>query len=210
MGASEAEGEVMRQVSKAPAKAVRKRFALGKLARKINDEHEAVRVATRRALKHAIAAGELLLEAKNRLDQHGKWLPWLHANCQMPERTAQLYMRLARHASELLAKNATVADLSIRAAVDLLASDKRMLRVEVATETATVVRPYYREQPEPRHTVAVPHNTEPAHRSPDLKPDTSTPSGEIPEELQALTAATANAESILNHIGAHLVPRVVH
>jgi hypothetical protein len=68
----------------------------------------------KRALAHAIAAGELLIEAKGRL-MHGRWLPWLHEHCQIPERTAQLYMKLARHAPEL--KSATVADLTVRAAI---------------------------------------------------------------------------------------------
>ena len=84
--------------------------------------------------------------------------------------------------------------------------------------------------PERAPTQIFNRHPEPAHRSPDLKPDTSTPTGEIPEELQAL-AASANVEPIeryeillaawdaasederarfLNHIGAHLVPRVVH
>jgi hypothetical protein len=45
--------------------------------------------------QHAMAAGDLLLEAKLRL-KHGEWLPWLAEHRSMSERTAQRYMRLAR------------------------------------------------------------------------------------------------------------------
>jgi hypothetical protein len=54
----------------------------------------------RGGLRHPIAAGELLIEAR-RLQPHGGWLRWLEANCQIPERTAQAYMRLARHLGKL-------------------------------------------------------------------------------------------------------------
>jgi hypothetical protein len=76
----------------------------------------------KRGLTHAIAAGQLLIEAKAQL-KHGQWLPWLAEHCpaSLPERTASFYMRLARHAPELEAKSATVADLTIRGAIQLLA-----------------------------------------------------------------------------------------
>jgi hypothetical protein len=61
-----------------------------------------------------VAAGELLIEAKA-LVGHGQWLPWLREHCDMPERTAQLYMRLANNKDDL--KNRNVADLGIRGAV---------------------------------------------------------------------------------------------
>ena len=76
--------------------------------------HLAGREAFASAAEYAIKAGEALIEAK-KLVKHGDWLPWLRANCKLSERTAQLYMRIAAGKEEL-AKNADVADLSLRAA----------------------------------------------------------------------------------------------
>jgi hypothetical protein len=70
------------------------------------------------AINHAIAAGELLLEAKRQV-KHGEWLPWLAENCDIAERTAQAYMRLARTPLE---KRNAVADLPLRDALASLAS----------------------------------------------------------------------------------------
>jgi hypothetical protein len=92
---------------------------LADLAARIAAEHRAFVAAVKRGLEHAIAAGHLLIKAKDRLG-HGEWLPWLSDHCQVPERTAQLYMRLARHAPELARKSATVADLTLREAAVLL------------------------------------------------------------------------------------------
>jgi hypothetical protein len=79
---------------------------------------------SKRGIEHAITAGNLLIEAKAKLNKHGQWLPWLREHCTMSERTAQLYMRLARFAPELQAKSASLADLTIERAVSLIA-DRR-------------------------------------------------------------------------------------
>jgi hypothetical protein len=68
---------------------------LAGLARQINEEHDNFKAALQNNLGHARKAGELLLRAKAQLGQ-GKWLRWLAANCQVPERTAPVYMRLAK------------------------------------------------------------------------------------------------------------------
>jgi hypothetical protein len=47
--------------------------SLADLAARINAKHEAAGGALKRGLQHAIAAGELLLEAKAQL-KHGQWL----------------------------------------------------------------------------------------------------------------------------------------
>ena len=56
------------------------------------------KVARREAYVAAIAAGELLNEAKNRMN-HGDWLPWLEKTGIAP-RTAQRWMLLARFGFE--------------------------------------------------------------------------------------------------------------
>jgi Protein of unknown function (DUF3102) len=65
---------------------------LAALALRIKFEHEAAAVAVKSSVDHAIKAGQLLLQAKT-LVQYGNWLPWLRENCDIAERTAQLYMR---------------------------------------------------------------------------------------------------------------------
>jgi hypothetical protein len=104
---------------------------LGILAGKIKREHAATeraaaraRETAREALDHAIAAGELLLEAKDLLKKqqgssHGHWLPWLDQHVGIPPRTAQHYMRLARHAGQIR----NVAHLKVREALKLIAAD---------------------------------------------------------------------------------------
>jgi Protein of unknown function (DUF3102) len=94
--------------------------SLAALAERIRAEHEATAAAMHRGCEHAIAAGRLLIEAKALL-RHGEWLPWLQEHCQVSDRTARLYMRLARHAPELEANRQRVADLTVRAALDALA-----------------------------------------------------------------------------------------
>jgi hypothetical protein len=66
--------------------------SLALLASRINAEHTAVASSLRQGLRHAMAAGELLIEAKA-LVKHGRWLPWLREHCEISDRTAQLYMR---------------------------------------------------------------------------------------------------------------------
>jgi Protein of unknown function (DUF3102) len=83
--------------------------------------------ATQHALLRAFEAGELLIQAQKEYGQHGLWKSWLNTNCELSERTAQLYMQLAEGRSKIeaeLAKKdgATVADLSLRGALSLLKS----------------------------------------------------------------------------------------
>jgi hypothetical protein len=73
---------------------------LSRLAVTANAEHAAFETTQTAALAHAIAAGEALIEAKCMLG-HGEWLPWVEANCDFGERTAQRYMRIARNTSRV-------------------------------------------------------------------------------------------------------------
>jgi hypothetical protein len=81
------------------------------LAAEIRRAHADVQEAAKTAAEHAIRAGHALIEAK-KLVKHGEWLPWLREHCALPERTAQLYMRIAKSGLE----SATDADLGLQAA----------------------------------------------------------------------------------------------
>lgn len=66
-----------------------------------------------RLVKRAAAAlvelGQLLLDVKAQL-RHGRWMPWLTAEFDWTDRTAQRYMQLAREF-----KSDTVSDLPVKA-----------------------------------------------------------------------------------------------
>jgi hypothetical protein len=103
--------------------------SLPDLAARIKAEHEAAAASLRDSVRHAIAAGELLIEAKARL-KHGQWLPWLRDHCSISERTAQLYMRVGKNRNEIERQMRNgVADLSLNeaAALLMLSSDVRKL-----------------------------------------------------------------------------------
>jgi len=97
--------------------------SLADLAARIHQQHDAASNALKSAVDHAIAAGELLLQAKEQL-KHGTWLPWLQANCEIPERTVQAFMRLARL---LIQKRNAVADLPLREALSAIRSTEQKL-----------------------------------------------------------------------------------
>jgi len=88
------------------------------LAVRIEAEHIAAGEAAASHLGHAMACGDLLIEAKAEL-KHGQWLPWLLER-GIADRTARRYMRLARNRPEIEAKSATVADLTLRGAIEML------------------------------------------------------------------------------------------
>jgi hypothetical protein len=79
------------------------------LAAEINTEHRAVFEAIKAGLQHALRCGQLLLQAKEQVK-----------HCEVSERSAQAYMRIAQRWPEL-EKSATVADLTFRGALELLA-----------------------------------------------------------------------------------------
>jgi hypothetical protein len=105
--------------------------SLTDLASRIRAEHEASAVAMKRSLEHAMAAGALLLEAKAQL-KHGQWGPWLAEHCAMSDRTARLYMRLAKRRPDI-EKNGSVADLSARGAIEILTGETAPLLVSQST-----------------------------------------------------------------------------
>jgi hypothetical protein len=81
---------------------------LADLARCIQAEHEAVIAAVKSGAEHAMAAGDLLIQAKAKVN-HGGWQLWLKENCAFSERTAQLYMQLAENRASTLHHLATKA-----------------------------------------------------------------------------------------------------
>jgi hypothetical protein len=89
------------------------------LAAEIRSAVADARKSARRALARAMDAGDRLIEAKKSL-HHGDWLPWLRDHCSISERTASRYMKLAQHRLVIDAKSATVADLTIKGALQEL------------------------------------------------------------------------------------------
>ena len=53
-----------------------------------------IKKAEQNVLARAFEAGTLLIQAKAKYG-HGVWGAWLNANCELSERTAQRYMKLA-------------------------------------------------------------------------------------------------------------------
>lgn len=94
----------------------------------------AVRSAVETSCERGVALGQLLVEAKGRVRAAGQtWLPWLEANCQIHEREAQRYMRLAKNIPKLQAENPTgLSGLSRSKALRLL--EKPIERPAVETE----------------------------------------------------------------------------
>lgn len=83
----------------------------------IRREHQLAQDAFQSAVEHAVRCGELLNEAKAQVP-HGAWLPWLNEHFPASHRTAQGYMRLARHAADAQA----LAHLGIEGALRSLAA----------------------------------------------------------------------------------------
>jgi Protein of unknown function (DUF3102) len=89
------------------------------LAEEIRGHHKAVERHARSMLAEAILAGEKLLEAKELL-RHGEFGPWL-TYCGVNQRTAQLYMKLAREKRNVAVLEAD----SIRGALEGLGGKKK-------------------------------------------------------------------------------------
>lgn len=88
---------------------------LSDLAGRIRASDAAMLCAERAAADHALDIGFALLEAKEAC-KHGQWLPFL-GRIEFSERKAQRLMQIARSGL----KSDTVADLGIRASVELAA-----------------------------------------------------------------------------------------
>jgi hypothetical protein len=82
----------------------------------IQTSHQAVRNAAHNILREAVTAGEESVG-------HGEWGHYLRRHCELGERTAQVYMRLAEHRAELEANPQRAADLSLRGALNLIGKE---------------------------------------------------------------------------------------
>src|SRR5215471_5792355 len=85
------------------------------LAARIKAAYEAL--TGKNVVPRAMQAGEWLKEAKDKLD-HGQWQDWLEKNCDLKERTAQRYMKLADNKVKLMEKVRTARSRSLRACKD--------------------------------------------------------------------------------------------
>lgn len=117
----------------------RQAVAKGKaLAAEINRYHAACILAVGDALKHAMDAGDRLIEAKAAC-QHGEWSDWLAGNFNGADRTARAYMRLAanREKIEKMQNGGPHAVLTIDSAMQLIAGPPKSEPEPPATGAAT-------------------------------------------------------------------------
>jgi hypothetical protein len=98
------------------------------IAARIKAEHQAVAASLKKGVQYAIAAGELLLEAKEHIP-HGQWLPWLEDRCGVTPRAAQMYMRVAKYRASIEIKYEDISHLTIADALAALAKP-RLPRVQ--------------------------------------------------------------------------------
>jgi hypothetical protein len=92
------------------------------LAKTIRDEHHAVQAAGGALLHHAMNAGDALTAAQEKVS--GNWKSWLRENCFLSVHTALVYQRLARHRKQIEAQVERAGDLSLRAALRLIAEPR--------------------------------------------------------------------------------------
>ncbi len=98
-----------------PTTAINSLSHLAELSTAINQSHELATGAAESALLHAKRTGELLVEAKSQID-HGDWLAWLAANCEVSTRQAQRYIKVATD-WERISKNDAASYLTIDDAI---------------------------------------------------------------------------------------------
>jgi hypothetical protein len=97
--------------------------------------HHAVEGALGDALGHAMNAGDALL-AMRKLVPPGQWYAYLQANTDISERSAQVYVQVAKKRTELT-RRASAGPLSIAAALKFLQDSERTKR----SSTSGLARP---------------------------------------------------------------------
>lgn len=66
----------------------------------LNRLHSVIEGKLRSTVQDAIRAGEIIAQVRGRL-KHGDFLPWIKANCQFSEDTAERYRSLFEHADKI-------------------------------------------------------------------------------------------------------------
>lgn len=72
--------------------------ALADPAERINEQHRLALSHRDQAIEHALEAGRLLRQVKQRLG-HGEFMPWIELNCDFAQSTASRYIRAAEQIS---------------------------------------------------------------------------------------------------------------
>jgi len=127
------------------------------LGRRANAEHRAVGKAHGKMLQHALEAGKLLADAKDKLD-YGQWGPWCSEHLEYSARTAQVYMQLA--AAPALADAQSSAEVSIGQALKQIAQPRPPSTGEVTSMLRGMAgdsagaEPRERAKPEPQSATA--------------------------------------------------------
>lgn len=103
---------------------MRRQSERSNIAGAINAAHAGVEAAKREGARYATECGRLLIQAKETVP-HGGWDAWLRLNTVVSPRTAQLYMRIARHVEGDPAKAQRVAGLSLREAAAEASGERR-------------------------------------------------------------------------------------
>jgi hypothetical protein len=117
---------------------------LDQLAEQIRTWTAEVHKACATALRFALDAGDALIAAKEQVPD-GRWAQWLKTNCFLSQRSAQLYMRLARYRADVEHALQEFPGLSLRAAQRLIAepgassSETTEATFAMTTATAPVV-----------------------------------------------------------------------
>jgi hypothetical protein len=96
--------------------------SLDELAKRVREAHAGFDHAVSNAILHAINAGQALIPAKE-LTPHGEWGKFL-ARCDVGERQAERYMRLAGLAAAIPTCESDLAGLTIEAAIKKLSPPK--------------------------------------------------------------------------------------
>lgn len=115
-------------------------LSLDSLAVAINAAHERCQRSYVTMLSDARSTGELLLQAKAQVS-YGEWTTWIANHCQFSDRTAQRYMQIASSWDSLQSKTATVADLGVRMACEMIASERVLDKPDEKMVRAAVSKP---------------------------------------------------------------------
>ena len=102
-------------------------LTLTTLSAEINSLHRSAEHHVEQAIVYAARCGQKLIEAKAKCE-HGEWLPWLKANCEVGHPQATKYMRLAKEMPELIDSNIARGQYlpSLRAGIALLAAPEEV------------------------------------------------------------------------------------